>query len=97
MAYPDALNKPSTNSYNISELHESWTSDSPVELHVSRILRMKYSKSSLYQHQVYVEFRQENMMQLETRWMDQEKCEDMDGYDDAFEAYTKNKRAMCRK
>jgi hypothetical protein len=34
-------------------------------------------------------------MQPEEIWMNLEKCEEMNGYADALEAYMGNKREMC--
>ncbi|KAJ5741604.1 hypothetical protein N7533_011013 [Penicillium manginii] len=97
MTYPDASTQPKNKNYDVSEFHMGSLprSDSPVEPQIARILNIKYSKSSLYEHQVNVALRKDKT-QLEEKWMDQEECEGMDGYADAFKAYIENKRQMCR-
>lgn len=98
MAYPDAFKLPNDKGRDASDLHTSSLrrSHSLENWQIARVLRIKSSNTSLYGLQVKVELRKENTMQLEEKWMDQEKCEDMDGYADAFVAFTKNQRKMCR-
>lgn len=98
ISYPGSFNPPNNKSYDVSDLHMGslWRSDSPVKWQIARLLRIKSSRSSLYGLQVEVELRKENTMRLEKKWMDQEECEDMDGFADAFVAFTENQRKMCR-
>lgn len=82
MKYPDTYTTSKSQSDDVPDLPVS-----RMEWKITKFESCKFSESSTLGVQMRAVLRNENTMKVETKWMDEEKCQDMDGYYDAFTAY----------